>query len=538
MSLARSLIAGVTLVVVSLSPALAASPAEVQKRFEAEGGGILHVGERWVDLAQLRDIYRQRGYRLMWSGAAEPLADQLLMEVQAMAVAEGLVAEAYAIPATGSDLDHDLLVTDALLRFGRDIAAGRVAPSRAFGGLGPDTRPAFTQQALLQRLSSRASFTAFLQQYLPSYAGYVRLKNALHRYRQLARAGGWPRIPEGPSVKPGMEDDRVPLLRRRLITTGELAAEFSEGQALDEPLVEALKRFQGRHGLDEDGALGPRTLMTLNVTVEERLRQMVVNLERWRWMPRTLEASHVAVNVAGATLELVENGTPTMAMRVVVGDTKHPTPNFTAPMASLVVNPPWSVPPSIATKEVLPKLRRDRKYLASQNLRITAYPEDSPEAVGEGVDWDQIASDGVFPYRLRQPPGPDNALGRLKFNLQGTDAIYLHDTPQRKAFGKANRALSHGCVRVEKPLELAERLLGSNWQGKLAETIDEKATRTLKMERSIQVYLLYWTAWAEPDGTVQFRDDLYGHDTRLRAALRKARTQPPQMAQQQPPGTL
>lgn len=520
-----------------LSPAFAETPAQVQSRLDSEGG-ILHVGERWVDLSQLREVYRQRGYRLMWTGATETLGDDLMLEVQTVAVAEGLVADAYAIPATGSDLDHDLMVTDALLRFGHDLAAGRVSPSRAFGGLGAETRPAFDQMAFLRGLSSRQAFTAAAQPLLPGYAGYTRLREALHRYRQIARAGGWPRIPEGPSIKRGMVDERVPLLRTRLIITGELSADHAEGKALDAPLVEALKRFQARHGLDEDGAVGPQTLMALNVPVEERLRQMVLNLERWRWMPRMLAPHHVAVNITAATLDLIENGTPTMSMRVVVGDTKHPTPTFTAPMSSLVVNPPWTVPPSIATKEVLPKLRRDRNYLVSQNLRITAYPVDSPEAVGEGVDWNQVAADGAFPFRLRQPPGPDNALGRLKFNLQGAEDIYLHDTPQRKAFAKANRALSHGCVRLENPVELAEHLLGPNWRGKLPEAIAEAATRTLKMEQPIQVYLLYWTAWADADGTVHFRNDLYGHDARLRAALKKARTQAPQMAQGQPQGAL
>jgi murein L,D-transpeptidase YcbB/YkuD len=520
-----------------MPPAQAESPAQVQSRLEAEGG-ILHVGERWVDLSQLREIYRQRGYRLMWTGASEALADDLMLDLQTMAVAEGLVADAYAIPATGSDLDHDLMITDALLRFGRDLAAGRVAPSRAFGGLGAETRPAFDRMAFLRLLSSRPAFAAATQPLLPAYAGYTRLRDALHRYRHLARTGGWPRIPEGASIKPGMADDRVTLVRTRLIVTGELSADLAGGTLLDPPLTEALKRFQARHGLDEDGAVGPQTLLALNVPIEERLRQMVLNLERWRWMPRLLASHHVAVNVAAATLDLIENGTPAMSMRVVVGDTKHPTPTFTAPMSSLVLNPPWTVPPSIATKEVLPKLRRDRNYLASQNLRITAFPVDSPEAVGEGVDWDQVAAGGAFPFRLRQPPGPDNALGRLKFNLQGTEDIYLHDTPQRKAFAKANRALSHGCVRLENPVALAEHLLGANWQGKLPEAIAEAATRTLKMEKSIQVYLHYWTAWADADGTVQFRNDLYGHDARLRAALKKARTQPPLIAQGQQQGAL
>ena len=198
-------------------------------------------------------------------------------------------------------------------------------------------------------------------------------------------------------------------------------------------------------------------------------------------------------------------------------------------MNSLVLNPSWSVPPSIANKEILPKLRHDPNYLASSNLKITEYPADSPEAAGDGIDWNAIGK--KFPYRLRQPPGPDNALGQLKFNLKDSDDIYMHDTPNRKVFSRSNRALSHGCVRLEHPIELGELMLGSRWQGRLSENIAANAaTRTLKMERTMPVYLVYLSAWADEDGVIAFRDDIYGHDRRLAAALDRVRATPPHTA--------
>ncbi|MGE5505113.1 MAG: L,D-transpeptidase family protein [Actinomycetota bacterium] len=536
MSILRSLLACAA--VASLSaiglPALAQSPVEVQQRVEGEP---LKVGERSVELTRLRPFYRERGYRLAWSGANEARGEQLLVELQAAAVAEGLSPEAYRVPATGSDLDHDLLVSDALMRFGTDLAIGRVQPQRMYGGMGPETRPAFDGQAFLRALAAGKPFAEVAQAVAPSYAGYVRLVQALAHYRTIARAGGWPTIPDGPSIKPGTEDERIAVVRRRLVASGDLDPQYAKGHhKLDGPVSGALKRFQARHGLDQDGAVGKQTLAALNVPVESRIGQIVANLERWRWMPRRLEDSHVAVNIAAAQLELVENGTVTLAMRVVVGDTKHPTPTFTTTMNALTLNPAWQVPPSIATKEILPKLRRDPNYLASQNLRITAFPEDSPEAAGSGMDW---TASRKFPYRLRQPPGPDNALGQLKFNLKDSDDIYLHDTPNHKAFGRSYRALSHGCVRVERPIELGERLLGSEWEGKLqAALAKDKTTRALKLEHRVAVYLLYWTAWADPDGSVHFRDDLYGHDKRLQGALDHARATAARVAQDQPHGAL
>jgi L,D-transpeptidase YcbB len=538
LSFARPLLVSLTLVLASASgalPAFAETPAEVQKRLEGEGSAI-RIGERTVELAPLRTFYRERGYKLAWTDANEVLGETLLAEMQSVALAEGLAAEAYAVPAAASDLDHDLLISDTLLRFARDLSGGRVAPQRAYGGMGPDSRTGFDGAKVLREVAAGKPFAEAAGQMPPPYAGYVRLRQALDRTRAVARAGGWPTIPDGPSLKPGMEDTRVAVLRKRLVATGELAPQYVKGYGFDGHVVEALKRFQARHGLDQDGAVGKRTLAALNVSPEGRINQILANLERWRWLPRRLASHHIAVNVPAATLELVEDGRVTMAMRVVVGDSKHPTPTMSASMSTLVLNPPWVVPPSIATKEILPKLRRDPNYLVSNNLRITAFPEDSPEAAGTGTDWNQVA--GKFPYRLRQQPGPDNALGQLKFNLVDSDDIYLHDTPNHNVFTRAYRALSHGCVRVEMPIALGERLLGEEWQGRLVGAIATSGTRTLKLERTMPVYLLYWTAWADDDGTVHFRDDLYGHDLRLIAALKRARSGAAQMAQGQPQGAL
>ena len=499
--------------------AQAQSAAETQRRLEAAITAAPLV-EPAPEGKALRDFYRGRQGQAAWSSAT---AEALLREARALATAQGLDPATYALPTAGSDLDGDVLVSATLLRFGRDLAIGAVPPARNVGGFGAETRNDFDGVRFLKALAEGKPLAEQIETVSPHYVGYVRLRDGLEKARAVAVSGGWPTLPDGAKLVPGETDERVPVLRRRLIASGDLGEAFSEGKTYDGPLIEAVKRFQLRHGLDPDGTIGGKTLAHLNVPADARARQIAVNLERWRWMPRTFGRNHIAVNIAAQQMEVVEDGNITMTMRVVVGDTKHPTPSMNTTMSSVVLNPAWRVPTSIANKEILPKLRKDPNYLSSSKLQIVDYPEGSPESAGDGVDWNAIGK--KFPYRLRQPPGPDNALGQLKFNLTDSDDIYMHDTPNRKAFGRSYRALSHGCVRLERPVELGEMLLGSRWQGKLAENISaNRSTRTLMLERTTPVYMMYWTAWADESGNLHFRDDLYGHDRRLMTALERART--------------
>ncbi len=502
-------------------PESAASSAELRQRLDNPAG--LRLAGRILDPSLLRDFYAGRNYQPAWTGSAAVAADRLLADIHAAAYAQGLPPQSYAVPPTASIVDHDLLVSDALARFGRDLATGRVAPIQAYGGLGTPTRPSFDATAFLVRASETPSLARLAADIEPTDPAYPRLIAALARYRAIVAAGGWPSIPDGPTIRPGQADPRLPLVRRRLIASGDLEAVHGRargaaGDVLDHRTVTALRRFQERHGLDVDGCIGKQTLAELNVGARDRLRQIEANLERWRSVPRLLEATRVMVNLPAETLSLVEDGKPVLAMRVVVGDPKHPTPPMATSMTAVIVNPTWTIPPSIATKEILPKLQRDPNYLAANNIRILgAFPENSPQAAGLGIDWKSYH--GPFPYRLRQNSGDDNALGQLKFYLKDLDAIYLHDTPQRTFFRRANRALSHGCVRVEKPVDLAEQLLGTAWSGKVSGAIAARVTRTLRLAQPVPVYLMYWTAWADSDGVVHFRDDLYGHDGRLLDAL-------------------
>jgi murein L,D-transpeptidase YcbB/YkuD len=497
--------------------ARAQSVMDPQKRLEALINAT-PMPEPAQGAKALADFYRQRGYQPAWNGEQ---GDRLLADIPTRAEAEGLDPAAYGLAAGTTDLQRDVAISAALLRLGRDAAIGAVAPERSYGGFGADTRGRFDGATFLRGLAEGRPLGDQLAAATPPFVGYLRLKEALEKLRAQARAGDWPTVPDGPKLVPGDSDDRVLMVRKRLIASGELDPVLADSRTLDQPLVDAVKRFQARHGLEADGTIGARTLANLNVSAAQRAHQIAVNLERWRWMVRNPGRHHVLINIPAAHLDAVEDGGVLLSMRVVVGDTKHPTPSLATTMSSLVLNPPWSVPASIANKEILPKLKRDPHYLETAKLKILDQPEDGSGTAGDTIDWNAIGK--KFPYRLRQPPGPDNALGQLKFNLMDSDDIYMHDTPNRKVFGRSYRALSHGCVRLEHPVLLGELMLGARWRDRLGADIAANAhTRTLKLERTVAVYMVYFTAWGAEDGTIQFRDDLYGHDRRLGAVLNRA----------------
>lgn len=497
---------------------------EVRKRLS---GADLRIGNRPLNLNALKAVYEARGNKPVWAGLTPEVRTQVL-EVLNKADAEGLDPRVFAVPALdaaadpSAQADADLALTDALLRYAQTMRGQRLDNDDYDDDwhLRPDP---FDSRAFLAQALKSGDPVAALRTLAPPYAGYGALRDALAKYRALAANGGWEAIPAGPSLKPGMSDPvRVPAVRRRLIVTGELAPEAAEGPDMDETVVNAIKTFQNRHGLDPDGAVGPRTLVALNTTAQERVVQIATNMERWRWLPRKLEAHHVAVNVAGQTMEVVKDGKVALSMRTIVGDREHHTPAFRSQVVSIVLNPNWRVPSSIATKEILPKLQKDPGYLMANNMRLVGdFPPDSELAYGIGINWKQYKT---FPYSIKQLSGDDNALGQLKFNIPNKDDIYLHDTNKPHLFARADRAMSHGCIRLEKPEDLAMHLLEEvkDWdRQKLADTLTKGETKGIILKTPVPVYLLYFTTWVGTDGTIQFREDIYGRDRSLREGLAK-----------------
>jgi murein L,D-transpeptidase YcbB/YkuD len=296
----------------------------------------------------------------------------------------------------------------------------------------------------------------------------------------------------------------------------------------DRALEAAVRGFQRRHGLAPDGRVGEATLAALNVPVAERIRQLELNLERWRWLPADLGNRYIVVNLPGYDLRVVErqrgaNGdgeTTVMDMRTVVGRTELPTPAMSATITQIVLNPFWNIPADIAEKEMIPELAKDPAYLAKRQIKVLSREKGRHAVDPRKIDWE---SEGWrFEYRLRQEPGPRNSLGQLKFVLANPFGIYLHDTPKRSLFRQLKRAISHGCIRVEHPHELAAYLLaGTQWsRDAIASVVASDKRKFIDLPGPVPVYLVYFTAWVDEDGNAQFRDDVYGDDAALDAALR------------------
>ena len=521
-------IAGLALVLMSGSAGatapvtVPADPAavEIQRRLTAAGSELQIQGET-VDGQQLRDFYQSRNWRPAWTDIAGQVTAQL-----AAADADGLplrplhaatlVAHAQTA-GPSAQAEREILMTDGLLRYAAAMRGQRVNPTEIEDDWFLATPP-FDALAFLKENSG--DLLTALATLPPPYAGYQLLRQKLADLKAIVAAGDWPKVPLGPPIKPGAADDRLPDVRRRLAADGLAPAAMGEPSVYDDALQDAVKTFQRRHGLADDAVLGRQTIVVMNTSAAERARQVAVNMERWRWLPRRLEANHIVVNVPAASLEVVDDGRAVLTMRVIVGDQDHPTPALHAKMTSLVMNPVWRVPASIATEEILPKLKKDPGYLIANDLELVSdgFAPGSPESQGVGIAWKEMS---VMPWPVRQRAGSDNALGRIKFNIPNSDDIYLHDTPNRKLFARAFRALSHGCVRVEKPEELALYVLrDKEWSAqKLDAEIDTGDTRTVTLSKTLPVWLLYWTAFVDADGVLQTRDDLYERDRRLAAAL-------------------
>ncbi len=475
--------------------------------------------------AALRAVGPEPG---LWSGSAAAAARlEALLATLDRAAEQGLDPQAYdpaglhRLARSGGDpAALERAATAALLAYAREVRRGRDLPRLPPRPPLPGEEPA----ALLRALAAVSEPAAWLAGLPPPTGRYARLVGLLAELRVVAAGGGWTPLPPLPRLAPGDAHPGVPTLRRRLRETGDLVGP-GEGETIDAPLAEAIRRFQARHGLEPDGILGRRTLAALAVPVEARIRQVILALERRRRVPPELGPRHLLVNIADFALKVVDRVAGPRAERtvltrpVIVGTRWHQTPIFAARLSEVVLNPYWNVPRSIAVDELLPQIRKDPGWLARNRMVVL-------DEAGRRVDPDAVAWSGLgrgrFPYRLRQEPGEENALGRIKFEMPNPHAVYLHDTPSRELFGRAVRTFSHGCIRVAEPLGLAELLLAPQGvdRAALEAGIATGARRAIRLADPPLVYVTYLTAFVNADGTVQFRDDVYGRDERLARQLR------------------
>ncbi|MDL2268364.1 L,D-transpeptidase family protein [Desulfosarcina sp. OttesenSCG-928-A07] len=528
--------------------------AAIQSRllYGAASGALSCQGEAMCSVQLMPSIYEKRQYQPLWSDGVQVSA-QAMSFVRAMEQApeEGLVPADYYLStidkllfviqgrqAAGHSVpsmvwaELDLILTDAFLLYGSHLSAGRVNPETLHNDWKVNLQSVDLVAALERATAPDSDVDAEIDALRPPYPEYRGLKKELARLRNVVHSQEEvPRVPDGTTLRPGDRNSAIPILRQRLIVSGDLSPDTSVAQAdlFDGELVKAVKAFQQRNGLATDGAVGKNTFYMLNIPVQDRIRQVIINLERWRWLPRDLGRRHVVVNTADFNLKAVANNTVMLDMRVVVGRPARRSPVFSAEISYLVVNPYWNIPNTIAVADILPRLKKgDVSYLNSRKIRVfQTWSKDAVEINPSTIDW-RAYGPGRFPFRLRQDPGPTNSLGRIKFMFPNPFAVYLHDTPNHALFDRTQRDFSSGCIRVEFPSKLAEFVLAEtpDWPPeKLAQAIKSQKTQTIRPRLPVPVHLLYITAWTDDAGVLQFRKDIYDRDIALQRAFNQRRSQ-------------
>ncbi len=500
------------------SAAKAASPDAVAAALQAN---TVEWAGRSFDVERLRETYEARAYASIWTGSnGINLSGQQLVDEIANTYRDGLDPSDYfgwikGFSNSGSDEEIsrlELALSHAFLTLGRDLYSGLTTPSVTDSNIVIQPKSTNVRQWLegAAQVGPKAMFATLR----PNHPQYAQLRLMLNGYRNMLLRGGWSPIDEGPTLKPGMTEARVEQMRANLQARGYDVAAGEDPQLYDDGLLEAVKHFQQRHGLDVDGAAGPATLRAMNVSAEERVNQLIVNLERWRWLPRKLGRSHVLVNQAGFELFMVADGKTVDRRRVIVGKPFHQSPMFSDEIVYAEFNPTWTVPASIATKEMLPKILNNPNYLDAKGYELyRGWGAKAKPISPYGVDWSAV-SKRKFPFRIVQPPGPKNALGQVKFIFPNKFSVYLHDTPSRQLFARSGRAFSHGCIRVEKPLEFARKMFaqqGGLKPSKVDPIVDSRKQTRVNLKRKLPVHLAYFTAWID-EGVPLFFDDVYKRD--------------------------
>lgn len=491
--------------------------------------GELHIdGIAIASRDMLPDLYERNLFEPLWQNPIN--VRDLIAEISSSGE-DGLSPEDYHLStllATRMRLDQengagaaalegdcDILLTDSLILLCYHLLFGKVDPEDLDSDwnmgreVNSDSDPV---GALLRRLRTE-TLSEGLKNIRPRYATYGKLKDALKRYRAIQEAGGWNAVPVGPTLKQGMTDARILALRERLTATGDCADPVPEEPSyFDESLEEAVRRFQARHQLGTDGAVGKKTLAELNVPVEQRIDQIRVNLERARWVFHKLPPEYLLVDIAGFQIYFCREDAVVWSSRIQVGKPYRHTPVFKSKLRYIVFNPGWVVPPTILKEDILPKLVRDPGYLEKMKIRVIG--RDGTALDPDAIEWTRYRS-GNVPFTLKQDPGPHNALGRMKFIFPNKHLVYLHDTASANLFEKEERAFSSGCIRVEKYLELAQILLGDpvHWgRDRIRTVIDSGETRQVPLPSKMPIILIYATVSVDQSGSVIFKKDIYDRD--------------------------
>lgn len=423
----------------------------------------------------------------------------------------------------------DTTLTYNLVKYIHDISYGHLnllESNPAFFAEAGDTDfdPVF---ALKQVLATR-DLNTFLGNLPPQHHQYLSLKAGLAHYRKIAENGGWTKVPDGPKLSPGDIDERIVAVRKRLQVTDALlgSAEGADAANYDPMLKQAVLAFQRQHGLGVDGVIGKNTISALNIPVAEKIASIRINMARWRWQAHDLGEKYVLVNIASFNLKAFEGEEIVLDIPVIVGEDQHQTPVFSGSITYIDVNPFWNIPTSIAQNEELPALRKNSNHLISRHVRLfSSWRADASELDSTVINWHTVTEGQIAGYRLRQDPGPWNALGKIKFIFPNAYSVYMHETPAHNLFGRTKRNFSHGCIRVSDGLSLALFLLRNQPVDfpieKFEETYNQALRKVITLSAPVPVHITYLTTWVDKNGKMNFNRDIYDRDTKLYSALLK-----------------
>ncbi len=518
---------------------------ELQTRLESETSEEqLKIGDKLLGSSEeLRLFYEERGFAEAWSknGKLTKLGEELKFEI-AESKYDGLNPEDYhsadievlfqAISDKKGKLkakpfaelaDLDLMLTDAFFELARDLEIGKIDPSslKAEWELGVNT-PSTNYNELLNESIRKGSIKDGLESLYPDFKIYKKGREVIRDLDEKSKVDTlvWKTVNLDKSLKLGNSHASIPGLRDRLIFWGFLKpSEVKDPLVFDSQMEEGLKRYQQNNGMEPDGTIGNLTAESLNNSPSNLMDIASVNLERLRWLPDTLrDAELILVNVANYQLDYLNKLDTILTAKVIVGKEFNASPIFTAPMTYIAFSPYWNIPESITKDEIIPAVMKNPKYLEQKNMEVVT---SSGEVVNpKSIKW----SAEPFPYLIRQKPGGDNSLGLVKFMFPNEHSIYIHDTPARSLFELENRALSHGCIRIQDPAKFAQLLLEDDpaWTlEKINEAMNQDKEQIVDLKKNIPVVIFYMTFWADSNGAPHFRSDIYNRDQEVLLAMRK-----------------
>lgn len=481
---------------------------------------------------RVQKIYEHLEKKLIWiEDGVWTKCGQALLDSLSRVEEDGLWPEHYLpiletirkqdLTSSEGQVEADALLTLAALNYISDMSGERLNPKKVDKNI--FIEPVSVDEAeLLKSYLSLPHNCGWIHNLAPASAEYVHLKQLLALYRQKQAQGGWPRLPQGTKLKKGDKGPHVEILKAQLIAQDVLSAQGQGGDVFDDALEKAVKKYQDLHGLEQDGIVGGETLKALNTSVEERIRSIIVSLERLRWLPTPMPVRYIQVNIPGFYLKAVDEN-KSFFMPIITGQEYRKTPVFYAPMTEVIFNPSWHVPTSIALKDKLPKLRSNPNAFAGKGYHF--YDSSGNELSPASINWGAYSGSNL-PIKIIQSPGNANALGKIRFTIESPFDVYLHGTPDKQLFKKARRSFSSGCIRVFDPAKLAEFVLDNpqTWpHSRIEDESSDTKTKKVKLEKPLPVFVTYFTVFEDENHNWHFVEDEYAQDNSLQAALEKVK---------------